>query len=68
MNKTFFSVLILALTIIGAVILYGVVFNKYPTFGTFENLVFLGLVTFGLGIGIYVSALLLEQAIKDSRK
>ena len=68
MSKTFLSILILAITIVAAVILYTVTFKEYPTFGTFENLLFLGLITFGLGLGIYISALLLEQAIKEAKK
>ena len=68
MTKAVVSVFILAATIVGAILLYTVVLGEYPTFGTFENLVFLGLVTFGLGLGIFISALILDQEMRESKK
>ena len=65
MAKAIISILILAASIIGAVLLFGMVLNEYPTFGTFENLFYLGLVAFGLAVGIFVSALLLESLIRS---
>ena len=65
MNKTILSVFIMALAIILAVILYGVVRNAHPEFGSFYSLLYMGLIVFGLGIALFVSGLLLEKSIKE---
>ena len=68
MKNAIVSLVIFAASIIGAIILYGVVIKEYPDWGSFENLVYLGLITFGLGIGIYVSALLLEKMVRQQSR
>ena len=67
MNKTILSVFILGISVVLAVILYGVVVSHYPTFGEFYNLLFLGLITFGLGIALFISGLVLEKSLKEIR-
>ena len=61
MSKFFLSLMVLVTSFVVAIILYTVVFNDYPRFGEFANLLWLGLITFGLAIGIFISGLLIEQ-------
>jgi len=68
MNKTIASVFILAVSIILAIILFFVVRDAHPEFGSFYSLLYLGLITFGLGVGIFVSGLLLHQSMKEMGK
>ena len=63
-SKTLVSIFVLIVTIILSVILYAVVVNAFPKFGSFENLLFLGLVTFGLCVGVWLSILIYEQGKK----
>jgi len=67
MSKTILSVFILAVSIIAAVILFGVVRNAYPDFGSFYSLLYIGLIVFGLGVAIFISGLLLEKSIRQIR-
>jgi len=66
--KTILSVFILAVSIIAAVILYGVVRNAYPEFTSFWSLLYNGLIIFGTGVCIFISGLLLEQSIREAAK
>ena len=65
MSKTILSVFILAVSIVAAVILFFVVRNAYPIFDSFYSLLYLGLIVFGLGVAIYISALMLEKSLKE---
>lgn len=68
MGKALLSSLILIVTVVVSIILYGVVLDNYPVFGTFENLLFLGFVTFFLGVGVFLSAWLLERMIREMKE
>lgn len=56
----------LAATIIAAVVLYDIVAEKFPEW-EFWRLFYVGLIAFGCGVGLFISGLLLEHAIKDNR-
>ena len=68
MSKTILSIFILAISIVTAVILFGVVRKAYPDFWDFYSLLYIGLIVFGLGLMLYLSGLVLEQGIKDINK
>jgi len=65
MNKTIISVLILAVSIILAIILFAVVRNAHPEFGSFPSLLYNGLIVFGLVACVFVSGLLLERSVRQ---
>ena len=67
MNKTILSVFILAIAIVATVILYGVVRDAHPEFGSFHSLLYLGLIAFGFGVAIFISGLLLEKGIRETK-
>lgn len=67
MVKALFSSIILLVTVVTSIILYNVVWDNYPEFGSFENLLFLGFVTFFLGVGVFFSAWLLERMIREMK-
>ena len=66
--KTILSVFILAISIVLSVILFGIVRDAYPDFTSFESLLYIGLIVFGLGVAVFISGLLLEQSIKEKVK
>ncbi|MCL2586607.1 MAG: hypothetical protein FWE31_00015 [Firmicutes bacterium] len=67
MNNSFkfvLAIIVLILTIVAAVILYIWTANQYWV-GWFEQWLVIAAITFLLGIGITLSALLIERGIKD---
>jgi len=66
MSKVIVSIFVLAVTIIATIILYTAAVARYPDFGSFYNLLFIGLIIFGAGVGIFLSGLLLEQGIREN--
>lgn len=68
MEKVFISLIILIGSIIGSIILCGVIFDAYPKFGTFENLFYLGLTAFGLCIALLISGYLLKSSKKQQQQ
>jgi len=67
MNKAIISILILAVTIITALVLYDIITTRYAGFNTFWPRLYLGLVVFGSGVGIFISGVLMERAIRQQR-
>jgi quinol-cytochrome oxidoreductase complex cytochrome b subunit len=67
MSKAVWSILILVLTVALSILFYILVWDAYPTFGTFENLVFLGLVTFFLAAGVWLAAWLFEKHAREKK-
>jgi len=65
MSKTILSVFILGLTIVLSIILFFLVRENHPEWGSFYSLLYMGLIVFGLGVGLFVSGLLLEKSIKQ---
>ncbi len=64
MSKTFWGALVLVLTILVAVALYCVVFILFNT-DWWHTLLYACAVTFLLGLGIYISAVLLIKGRKQ---
>jgi hypothetical protein len=65
MSKTLFGTLILILTGIVTILLVILVLDRYPTFGTFDNILWLGIVFFITGLGIWWSASLFNRAAEE---
>jgi|GEM_PF-5742115 len=68
MGKIILSLIIFAVGIIAAIILYNVVANNYSDFWSFGSLIFMGLITFGLALFIILSAVILEAGIRENKK
>lgn len=65
--KTIISIIILAVAIILAAILFVIVRDTYPEIGSFYSVLCIGLIIFGLGVAIFISGLLLERDIRESQ-
>lgn len=65
MSKTILSVFILGLTVVASMVLFFLVRDTHPDWDSFYSLLYLGLVVFGLGVGLFVSGILLEKSIKE---
>ena len=63
MGKAFLGILVLVVTIIASLLLYNYVIGEYGEWGSFYNWLYMGCVTFFLGVGIFVSAFLIEKSI-----
>jgi len=66
--KTILSIFILAVSIVLAVILFFVVRDAHPDFWSMWSLLWIGLIIFGFAVLVFISGLLLEQSIRETRE
>ena len=64
MSKFIISIIILIATIILSIIFYSIVLSN--TYAEFANVALLALVTFFLGIGIFISAIMIERWLGEN--
>ena len=60
------STVVFITTVILALIFYVVVLARHEQFWAFNTIFYLCFITFALGVGILISALLKEKALQDS--
>ena len=68
MGKTFLGIFVLVVTVIASLILYNYVLTEFGEWGSFYNWLYMGCVTFLLGVGIFVSAFFIEKSIAGQNK